>query len=168
MEPQRSEAGYQVASVPPLGHGNFPYLCGNLSDVVVSPLLYTCYQNSQSISRAYEQYGASTIQPISEEMQLLLTVYYLVQLGEPCSCHPGMVAREESSGPDAHLAYPKDPVQLEMKYGDVLTAPGGQRGVTVAVTTQRGGRELEKWAPKPVTCCQEKRPSALVRDSVLV
>ncbi|XP_078204635.1 protein GREB1 isoform X4 [Callithrix jacchus] len=62
------------------GHGNFPYLCGNLNDVVVSPLLYTCYQNSQSISRAYEQYGTSTIQPISEEMQLLLTVYYLVQL----------------------------------------------------------------------------------------
>nr|XP_040127227.1 protein GREB1 isoform X5 [Ictidomys tridecemlineatus] len=62
------------------GHGNFPYLCGNLSDVVVSPLLYTCYQNSQSISRAYEQCGASSIQPISEEMQLLLTVYYLVQL----------------------------------------------------------------------------------------
>uniref|UniRef100_A0A8C6AB91 Growth regulating estrogen receptor binding 1 n=1 Tax=Marmota marmota marmota TaxID=9994 RepID=A0A8C6AB91_MARMA len=62
------------------GHGNFPYLCGNLSDVVVSPLLYTCYQNSQSISRAYEQRGASSIQPISEEMQLLLTVYYLVQL----------------------------------------------------------------------------------------
>lgn len=50
--------------------------------MVVSPLLYTCYQNSQSISRAYEQYGASTIQPISEETQLLLTVYYLVQLGE--------------------------------------------------------------------------------------
>ncbi|XP_009669687.1 protein GREB1 isoform X2 [Struthio camelus] len=62
------------------GHGNFPYLCGNLNDVIVSPLLYTCYRNSQSLSRAYEQYGASTIQPISEEMQLLLTVYYLVQL----------------------------------------------------------------------------------------
>nr|XP_025034989.1 protein GREB1 isoform X3 [Pelodiscus sinensis] len=62
------------------GHGNFPYLCGNLNDIVVSPLLYTCYKNSQSMSRAYEQYGASTIQPISEEMQLLLTVYYLVQL----------------------------------------------------------------------------------------
>nr|XP_028578388.1 protein GREB1 isoform X2 [Podarcis muralis] len=62
------------------GHGNFPYLCGNLSDVVVSPLLYTCYKNAQSLSRAYEQYGASTMQPISEEMQLLLTVYYLVQL----------------------------------------------------------------------------------------
>ncbi|XP_017657979.1 protein GREB1 isoform X2 [Nannospalax galili] len=62
------------------GHGNFPYLCGNLNDVVVSPLLYTCYQNSQSLSRAYEQHGASTVQPISQEMQLLLTVYYLVQL----------------------------------------------------------------------------------------
>ncbi|XP_023417681.2 protein GREB1 isoform X2 [Cavia porcellus] len=62
------------------GHGNFPYLCGNLSDVVVSPLLHTCYQNSQSISRAYEQCGSSAVQPISEEMQLLLTVYYLVQL----------------------------------------------------------------------------------------
>nr|XP_004665741.2 protein GREB1 [Jaculus jaculus] len=62
------------------GHGNFPYLCGNLNDVVVSPLLYTCYQNSQSISRAYEQHGTATMQPISQEMQLLLTVYYLVQL----------------------------------------------------------------------------------------
>lgn len=50
--------------------------------MVVSPLLYTCYLNSQSISRAYEQYGAPALQPISEEMQLLLTVYYLVQLGE--------------------------------------------------------------------------------------
>ncbi|KAI6071671.1 Protein GREB1 isoform X2 [Aix galericulata] len=64
------------------GHGNFPYLCGNINDVIVSPLLYTCYRNSQSLSRAYEQYGASTIQPISEEMQLLLTVYYLVQLDQ--------------------------------------------------------------------------------------
>ncbi|KAL7988064.1 hypothetical protein Chor_006983 [Crotalus horridus] len=62
------------------GHGNFPYLCGNLNDVIVSPLLYTCYKNAQSLSRSYEQYGASTVQPISEEMQLLLTVYYLVQL----------------------------------------------------------------------------------------
>ncbi|XP_053523104.1 protein GREB1 isoform X4 [Artibeus jamaicensis] len=62
------------------GHGNFPYLCGNLNDVVVSPLLHTCYQSSQSLSRLHEQYGAPTPQPISEEMQLLLTVYYLVQL----------------------------------------------------------------------------------------
>lgn len=72
----------QITASSSAGHGNFPYLCGNLSDVVVSPLLHTCYQNSQSISRAYEQCGSSAVQPISEEMQLLLTVYYLVQLGE--------------------------------------------------------------------------------------
>ncbi|XP_077167028.1 protein GREB1 isoform X8 [Paroedura picta] len=71
---------YKAKPVLFKGHGNFPYLCGNLNDVIVSPLLYTCYKNSQSLSRAYEQYGASTIQPISDEMQLLLTVYYLVQL----------------------------------------------------------------------------------------
>lgn len=75
-----------------VGHGNFPYLCGNINDVIVSPLLYTCYRNSQSLSRAYEQYGASTIQPISEEMQLLLTVYYLVQLGK-IILHPERLQR---------------------------------------------------------------------------
>ncbi|KAM9316407.1 protein GREB1 [Gastrophryne carolinensis] len=62
------------------GHGNFPYLCGNVNDVIVSPLLYNCYKNSKSMPKIYEQYGPTTIQPISEEMQLLLTVYYLVQL----------------------------------------------------------------------------------------
>ncbi|XP_069462058.1 protein GREB1 isoform X2 [Ambystoma mexicanum] len=62
------------------GHGNFPYLCGNLNDVIVSPLLHTCYCNSQCIPKAYEHYGGSAVLPISEEMQLLLTVYYLVQL----------------------------------------------------------------------------------------
>ncbi|XP_058143616.1 protein GREB1 [Dasypus novemcinctus] len=63
------------------GHGNFPYLCGNLSDVVVSPLLHACYQNSQPVSRAHEQSGLPSALPLSEETQLLLTVYYLVQLG---------------------------------------------------------------------------------------
>ncbi|KAG9494604.1 hypothetical protein GDO78_002112 [Eleutherodactylus coqui] len=62
------------------GHGNFPYLCGNVNEVIISPLLYNCYKNSQSMPKTYEQYGPTTIQPISEEMQLLLTVYYLVQL----------------------------------------------------------------------------------------
>ncbi|XP_068136393.1 protein GREB1 isoform X2 [Hyperolius riggenbachi] len=62
------------------GHGNFPYLSGNVNDVIVSPLLYNCYKNAQSMPKTYEQYGPTTIQPISEEMQLLLTVYYLVQL----------------------------------------------------------------------------------------
>ncbi|XP_015207603.2 protein GREB1 isoform X2 [Lepisosteus oculatus] len=62
------------------GHGNLPYLCGNVSDVIVSTLLQSCYKNSQALPRVYEQYGTSPIQPLSVEMQILLTVYYLVQL----------------------------------------------------------------------------------------
>lgn len=80
------------------GHGNFPYLCGNLDDVVVSPLLYTCYQNSQSAARAYEQRGACASQPISQETQLLLTVYYLVQLGESPSPSVGAPGRALPAG----------------------------------------------------------------------
>ncbi|XP_032877476.1 protein GREB1 isoform X2 [Amblyraja radiata] len=62
------------------GHGSFPYLCGNLSDVVVSPLLQNCYGNTQSLPRVYEQHCTSVTTVVSVEMQILLTVYYLVQL----------------------------------------------------------------------------------------
>ncbi|XP_063039766.1 protein GREB1 [Engraulis encrasicolus] len=63
------------------GHGKLPALCGNSGEVLVSPLLQACYRNSQALPRLYEQYGATPIQPLSTEMQILLTVYYLVQLG---------------------------------------------------------------------------------------
>ncbi|XP_051880526.1 LOW QUALITY PROTEIN: protein GREB1 [Pristis pectinata] len=62
------------------GHGSFPYLCGNLNDVVVSPLLQNCYGNTQSLPRVYEQHCTSVTMVMSVEMQILLTVYYLVQL----------------------------------------------------------------------------------------
>uniref|UniRef100_A0A8C1Z724 Growth regulating estrogen receptor binding 1 n=1 Tax=Cyprinus carpio TaxID=7962 RepID=A0A8C1Z724_CYPCA len=65
-----------------VGHGTLPHLCGNLGDVLVSGLLQKCYLNSQNLPRVYEQYGTAPIQPISTEMLILLTVYYLVQLGE--------------------------------------------------------------------------------------
>ncbi|XP_077009338.1 protein GREB1 [Tamandua tetradactyla] len=100
------------------GHGTFPYLCGNLKDVVVSPLLYTCYQNSQSLSRAYEQCGAATVQPISEEMQLLLTVYYLVQLA--ADQVPLMEDLERiftRSWREAHLAQSRQPQPLPAGLG---------------------------------------------------
>lgn len=125
------------AASPSAGHGNFPYLCGNLNDVVVSPLLYACYQNSQSISRAYEQYGASTIQPISEETQLLLTVYYLVQLGEsPSRCAgvagtliSGVGNAEADRGPSpGALVKPRGPWGWkpgERADAAVRSAPGG-------------------------------------------
>ncbi|KAK3537868.1 hypothetical protein QTP70_020955 [Hemibagrus guttatus] len=63
------------------GHGDLPHLCGNTSEVLVNGWLQACYRSSQNLLRVYEQYGASSIQPLSIEMQVLLTVYYLVQLG---------------------------------------------------------------------------------------
>nr|XP_029506134.1 protein GREB1-like [Oncorhynchus nerka] len=63
------------------GHGSLPRLSGKVSDVQVSSLLQSCYQNCQALPRVYQHYGPSPIQPLSVEMQILLTVYYLVQLG---------------------------------------------------------------------------------------
>ncbi|XP_066537483.1 protein GREB1 [Hoplias malabaricus] len=63
------------------GHGVFPHLCGNTTDVHVSESLQVCYRSSQTLPRVYEQFGAASVQPLSTEMQILLTVYYLVQLG---------------------------------------------------------------------------------------
>ncbi|XP_029114544.1 protein GREB1 isoform X3 [Scleropages formosus] len=73
----------QTCGVQPIilkGHGSLPPLCGNVCEVTVSPLLEACYRSAQTLPRVYEQYGASPIQPLSAEMQILLTVYYLVQL----------------------------------------------------------------------------------------
>ncbi|XP_054471608.1 protein GREB1 [Anoplopoma fimbria] len=63
------------------GHGTLPQLTGNASEVLLSSLLQSCYLSSQTLPRVYQHYGPSPIQPLSTEMQILLTVYYLVQLG---------------------------------------------------------------------------------------
>lgn len=64
------------------GHGTLPQLTGNVGEVLVSSLLQSCYLSSQTLPRVYQHYGPSPIQPLSAEMQILLTVYYLVQLGQ--------------------------------------------------------------------------------------
>lgn len=64
------------------GHGPLPQLTGNVTEVLVSSLLQSCYHSSQTLPRVYQHYGPSPIQPLSSEMQILLTVYYLVQLGQ--------------------------------------------------------------------------------------
>ena len=64
------------------GHGPLPHLTGNVTEVLVSSLLQSCYLSSQTLPRVYQHYGPSPIQPLSTEMQILLTVYYLVQLGQ--------------------------------------------------------------------------------------
>uniref|UniRef100_A0A3P9IPT7 Growth regulating estrogen receptor binding 1 n=1 Tax=Oryzias latipes TaxID=8090 RepID=A0A3P9IPT7_ORYLA len=63
------------------GHGPLPQLTGNVRDILVSSLLHSCYMSSQTLPRIYQHYGPSPIQPLSTEMQILLTIYYLVQLG---------------------------------------------------------------------------------------
>ncbi|XP_077568947.1 protein GREB1 [Stigmatopora nigra] len=63
------------------GHGPLPQFTGNFSEVLISSLLQSCYLSSQTLPRIYQHYGPSSIQPLSTEMQILLTVYYLVQLG---------------------------------------------------------------------------------------
>ncbi|XP_036066792.1 protein GREB1 isoform X3 [Oryzias melastigma] len=63
------------------GHGPLPQLTGNVRDILVSSLLHSCYLSSQTLPRVYQHYGPSPIQPLSTEMQILLTIYYLVQLG---------------------------------------------------------------------------------------
>uniref|UniRef100_A0A8C7FQX2 Growth regulating estrogen receptor binding 1 n=1 Tax=Oncorhynchus kisutch TaxID=8019 RepID=A0A8C7FQX2_ONCKI len=76
---------FHLSSYPPSFlhpcHGSLPRLSGKVSDVQVSSLLQSCYQNCQALPRVYQHYGSSPIQPLSVEMQILLTVYYLVQLG---------------------------------------------------------------------------------------
>ncbi|XP_030629568.1 protein GREB1 [Chanos chanos] len=62
------------------GHGALPRLCGSVGEVLVNTELQACYRSTQSLPRVYEQYGASPVQPLSTQMQILLTVYYLVQL----------------------------------------------------------------------------------------
>uniref|UniRef100_A0AAZ3RIY5 Growth regulating estrogen receptor binding 1 n=1 Tax=Oncorhynchus tshawytscha TaxID=74940 RepID=A0AAZ3RIY5_ONCTS len=75
-----SHRGWSPASTG-CSHGSLPRLSGKVSDVQVSSLLQSCYQNCQALPRVYQHYGPSPIQPLSVEMQILLTVYYLVQLG---------------------------------------------------------------------------------------
>uniref|UniRef100_A0A671VCJ6 Growth regulating estrogen receptor binding 1 n=1 Tax=Sparus aurata TaxID=8175 RepID=A0A671VCJ6_SPAAU len=76
-----ARSGRDIYRQKTCGHGPLPQLTGNVSEVLVSSLLQSCYLSSQTLPRVYQHYGPSPIQPLSTEMQILLTVYYLVQLG---------------------------------------------------------------------------------------
>ncbi|XP_078613198.1 GREB1-like protein isoform X2 [Branchiostoma floridae x Branchiostoma japonicum] len=62
-------------------HGNLPYLHGNVNDVVVSTLLVDCYKPVQMPPKLLEGLGLTNAPPLSVETMALLTVQYLVQLG---------------------------------------------------------------------------------------
>ncbi|KAK2094568.1 GREB1-like protein [Saguinus oedipus] len=65
-----------------IGYGTLPYFYGNVSDIVVSPLLVNCYKIPQLENKDLEQLGLTGSQYLSVENMILLTIQYLVRLGD--------------------------------------------------------------------------------------
>ncbi|EGW07572.1 GREB1-like protein [Cricetulus griseus] len=65
-----------------IGYGTLPYFYGNVGDIVVSPLLVNCYKIPQLENKELEQLGLASTQLLSVENMILLTVQYLVRLGQ--------------------------------------------------------------------------------------
>ncbi|XP_066537902.1 GREB1-like protein [Hoplias malabaricus] len=64
-----------------IGQGMLPYFFGNVSDVVVSPLLVTCYNCSQLSEKVLANLGLTVRQLPSTETLIILTLQYLARLG---------------------------------------------------------------------------------------
>uniref|UniRef100_A0A3Q1F750 GREB1 like retinoic acid receptor coactivator n=1 Tax=Acanthochromis polyacanthus TaxID=80966 RepID=A0A3Q1F750_9TELE len=64
-----------------IGHGALPYFYGNVGDIVVSPLLVSCYKSNQLTDKTLETLGLSSSQLLSVETMILLTLQYLARLG---------------------------------------------------------------------------------------
>lgn len=64
------------------GHGTLPYFYGNVGDIVVSPLLVSCYKSSQLTEKTLETLGLNSSQLLSVETMILLTLQYLARLGK--------------------------------------------------------------------------------------
>ncbi|KAF3699465.1 GREB1-like protein [Channa argus] len=64
-----------------IGHGTLPYFYGNVGDIVVSPLLVSCYKSSQLTEKTLETLGLNSNQLLSVETMILLTLQYLARLG---------------------------------------------------------------------------------------
>lgn len=68
--------------LPSSGHGTLPYFYGNVGDIVVSPLLVSCYKSSQLTEKTLETLGLNSSQLLCVETMILLTLQYLARLGE--------------------------------------------------------------------------------------
>ncbi|XP_017327908.1 GREB1-like protein isoform X1 [Ictalurus punctatus] len=64
-----------------IGQGALPYFFGNVCDVVVSPLLASCYNYSQLSEKSLVTLGVSPSQIPTAETLILLTLQYLARLG---------------------------------------------------------------------------------------
>ncbi|XP_068419058.1 GREB1-like protein isoform X3 [Eschrichtius robustus] len=65
-----------------IGYGTLPYFYGNVGDIIVSPLLVNCYKIPQLENKDLEQLGLTGSQLLSVENMILLTIQYLVRLGQ--------------------------------------------------------------------------------------
>lgn len=65
-----------------LGYGALPYFYGNVGDIVVSPMLVNCYKLQELEKKELDQMGVASSQFLSVENLILLTIQYLVKLGE--------------------------------------------------------------------------------------
>ncbi|XP_076601770.1 GREB1-like protein isoform X1 [Chaetodon auriga] len=64
-----------------IGHGTLPYFYGNVGDIVVSPLLVSCYKSNQLTEKTLETLGLKSSQLLCVETMILLTLQYLARLG---------------------------------------------------------------------------------------
>ncbi|XP_060772053.1 GREB1-like protein isoform X4 [Neoarius graeffei] len=64
-----------------IGQGALPYFFGNVCDVLVSPLLASCYNYSQLSEKSLVTLGVSPSQIPTTETLILLTLQYLARLG---------------------------------------------------------------------------------------
>lgn len=64
------------------GHGTLPYFYGNVGDIVVSPLLVSCYKSNQLTEKTLERLGLNSSQLLCVETMILLTLQYLARLGK--------------------------------------------------------------------------------------
>uniref|UniRef100_A0A8C3J0F3 GREB1 like retinoic acid receptor coactivator n=1 Tax=Chrysemys picta bellii TaxID=8478 RepID=A0A8C3J0F3_CHRPI len=65
-----------------IGYGTLPYFYGNVGDIVVSPLLVNCYKIPQLENKDLDLLGLTGAQLLSVENMILLTIQYLVRLGQ--------------------------------------------------------------------------------------
>ncbi|XP_034039767.1 GREB1-like protein isoform X3 [Thalassophryne amazonica] len=63
-----------------IGHGTLPYFYGNVGDIVVSPLLVSCYKSSQLSEQTLENLGLNSSQILNVDTVILLTLQYLSRL----------------------------------------------------------------------------------------
>ena len=124
----------------PSGHGTLPYFYGNVGDIVVSPLLVSCYKSSQLTEKTLETLGIHSSQILSVETMILLTLQYLARLGEPS--HVAVLSVKYLPGSrDREVT-----AQRQRNYLILNSFPAGSEQIPLR-------EELEQIVLKAMLCC---------------